>query len=250
VTAPCRVRTQRCKALRSNCALLPCFGPAHSLFQPCPRTSDTPAPPVGLSALNPQPRQVHCSLSTWPSRSGPAGRLASASLRGRTLPRPGYVIPVRSPRPCASPPGPVGPEPSSTFSGTAAGCDRAGPALRTGDRAPAGSGPLSHVTYASRGARAAPRGPLRRRRRLGHNGSWEARGRRDLRRPPAPSRLGPAYAVVKEGAAVPRPWLAPQSGRPNTHGHSVLGPRANRCRRMNLPCRDSVSRAEIERQVD
>jgi hypothetical protein len=91
--------------------------------------ADTPAPPFGLSALTPPPRQAPCS--SWPSRSGPAGRPASASLRGRT----GGRDPGTRPAPRRYAPG-------STIrvGGTAPGCARVGPALGSGGRAPAGTG--------------------------------------------------------------------------------------------------------------
>jgi hypothetical protein len=65
-----------------------------------------------------------------------------------------------------------------------------------------------------------------------------------------PARAVPVGRSVRGGQGgkdvVPRPLHAPQSGKPNTRWAFSSSPRAIRCRRMNLPCRDSVSRAEIE----
>jgi hypothetical protein len=140
--------------------------PPHRLFFSPVRAfcADTPAPPVGPSALTPPSEAGSAARRrTWPSRgltrAGPAGRPASASLRRRTAPRPGDVPPARDPHLCAPPPGP-GRARAGLYDrrlGSWPLPDR----VRSTSRlpGPAGPGLHCHVTHALRGARAAPGGP-------------------------------------------------------------------------------------------
>jgi hypothetical protein len=135
--------------------LLRSISPHRLIFSPVRAfCADTPAPPVGPDP--PPPRQALCC--TWPSRAGPAGRPASASLHRRTAPRPGDMPPARGLHLCAPPPGPgraraglydrrLGPWPLP---------DRVRSTSRLPD--PAGPGLHCHATHALRGARAAPGG--------------------------------------------------------------------------------------------
>jgi hypothetical protein len=177
-----------------------------------------------------------CGFSSCPC--GTSMAWPSASLRRRSAPRPGDVLPARGPHHCA-PPGP-GPGP--------------GRALRSAARPGAAPGPCPLYEPAAGPSRARStlsRDPRFARRAHGPRGArcdaaggrvvtvtaWEARGGRDLRAPPASTRLGPAYAWEPGGTCCPAPSLAMQSARPNTSWQSVIGLRPNRCLRMNLPYR-------------
>jgi hypothetical protein len=104
---------------------------------------------------------------------------------------------------------------------------------------PAGPDQHCHVTHASCGARVAPVGPA-----ATPPATWRSpwqpgrRGEgRDLRSPPASTRLGPEYARDWGGTWCIAPMLAMQSVRPNTNWHFVIGLGPSRCLRMNIPCR-------------
>jgi hypothetical protein len=178
-----------------------------------------------------------CGTSmAWPSRACPAGRPASASLRRRTAPRPGGVPPARGPHHCAPHRARAGPGPSSTIGSSDRNAPGPCPLYE-----PA-AGPIRARSALSRDPRCAararpPGGPLRRRRRTGIIVTARRRRGSRLAFPPASSPLGPAYAWKPGGDVRPSAGLATQPAEPNTNWQCVIGPRPNRCRRMNLPYR-------------
>ena len=154
--------------------------------------ADTPAPPVGPSALTPPPRgrlcAVHGLLGPAP-RAGPHPRRSTgARRRGRgTGPRLAACTSALRPRARA------GPGLGSTIVGSARGRSRTDSALRSGCRAQ--PGPVCNVmrpTHCAARARP-PGGPLRRRRRMSSTigssaGPLSDRGRSTSRQP------GPGWA--------------------------------------------------------
>ncbi len=101
----------------------------------------------------------------------------------------------------------AGPGSGSTIVGTVPGSSRAETALRAGGRARSA---LSRDARPPVGAGAGAGGARCGAGDLATEAAWEAR--------PAPSLL------MEWGGRGPPPQLAPQSGRPNTNWHSVLGP--------------------------
>ena len=179
--------------------------------------ADTPAPPIGPSALtSPPPRQA--LRRTWPSRAGPAGRPVSASLRRCTAPRPGDVPPARGPHHCS--PHRARPGPGRALRSAARLAAAAGPRpLYATAAGPSGPGLRCHVTHAARRARGPRRGPLRRRRRTGVSVSvGEARGDAYC----VPARVVLVGPSDREGAGrgrVPPAGPASRSAEPNTLGN-------------------------------
>ncbi len=169
------------------------FGLAIAYFQPCPRMLRCHPCPTRhgwtLCTDTPPSRQALCC--TWPSRAGPAGRPASASLRRRAAPRPGNVPPGSRPAPLRSAPG-AGPGPGRALRSAARPMAAPGPSLLYEPAA----GPIRAWSALSRDPRFA-------RRARGPRGArcdaaaglvvtvtaWEAQGGRDLRSPPASTRF-------------------------------------------------------------
>jgi hypothetical protein len=181
--------------------------------------ADTPAPPVGLSALTQPPQGRLTAVLLRPARrAGPhPRRSAGARRRGRgTCPQ--FAAPTSALRLRAR----AGPEPVSTNGGTVPGRSWTESALRAGCRAQRARSALSRDPRFVRRARGPPWVPLRRRRRSGgHCGSLEGAGGGDVTCVPRPRR--PGWAQRKQGSGEGGAWCPPcmltmPSGRPNTFG--------------------------------
>jgi hypothetical protein len=168
--------------------------PPHRLFFSPVRAfrADTPAPPVGPSALTPPPEAGSALYMAFSGRPRGPARIrvappAHGAAAGGRAPRLAACTSALRPRARA------GPGLGSTIGGSARGRSRTDSALRSGCRAQ--PGPVCNVTRPTHCAARArpPGGPLRRRRRMGSTivssaGPLLDRGRSTSRQP------GPGWA--------------------------------------------------------
>jgi hypothetical protein len=264
--------------------------PPHRLFFSPVRAfcADTPAPPVGPSALTPPPEAGSALYRAFSGRPrGPArirvappahgaaagGRAPGsrpAPLRSAPGPGPGPGWALRSAaRPVAAPgPTPLydpAAGPSRARSATSRDpriarrargppgvrCDAAGvwalrssarpvPSwtaadLRAGSRAPAGPGLRCHVTHAC-AARAGPGGFAASPPADGGHVTVGGLGGTPPALPVRVAPVGPSVSVGVGADRCPTLGLSSPPGGPTPLAF-ILGPRPNRCRRMNLQCR-------------